>query len=113
MGVAAPNRTVDESLKSLQSLLDKYTVNFGGIEFDRISPGNNPRIVRDSGVKIIKDSILNSGWDNSIVFIISVVSEDKNLLNPEKVKSNPTRLAKILEHCACQSATVREGKNVA
>ena len=28
-GVAAPNRTVDESFKSLQSLLDKYTVYFG------------------------------------------------------------------------------------
>ena len=100
VGVAAPNRTVDESLKSLQSLLDKYTVYFGDIEFDRISPGNNPRIVRDSGVKIIKDSILNSGWDDSTVFIISVVSEDENLLNPEKVKSDPTLLAKILEHCA-------------
>ena len=56
--------------------------------------------MRDSGVKIIKDSILNSGWDDSTVFIISVVSEDENLLNPEKVKSDPTLLAKILEHCA-------------
>ena len=55
--------------------------------------------MRDSGVKIIKDSILNSGWDDSTVFIISVVSEDENLLNPEKVKSDPTLLAKHLEHC--------------
>ena len=61
VGVAAPNRTVDESFNSLQSLLDKYTIYFRDIAFDRISPGNNPRIVRDSGVKIIKDSILNSG----------------------------------------------------
>ena len=96
VGVAAPNPTVDESFKSLQSLLDKYTVYFGDIEFDRISPGNNPRIVRDSGVRKIKDSILNSGWDDSTVFIISVVSEDENLLNPVKVNSDPSLLSKIL-----------------
>ena len=100
VGVHAPNPPVDDNFKSLQSLLDKYMVYFGDIEFDRISPGNNPRIVRDSGVKIIKDSILNSGWDDSTVFIISVVSEDENLLNPEKVKSDASLLAKILEHCA-------------
>ena len=99
VGVAAPHRTVDECLKSLQSLLDKYMVYFWNSKFDRISPGNNPRIVRDSGVKIIKDFILNSWLDDSTVFIISVVSEDENLLNPEKVKSDPTLLAKILEHC--------------
>ena len=100
VGVHAPNPPVEDNFKSLQSLLDKYMVYFGDIEFDRISPGNNPRIVRDSGVKIIKDSILNSGWDDSTVFIISVVSEDENLLNPEKVKSDASLLAKILEHCA-------------
>ena len=100
MGVPAPNPPVDETFKSLQSLLDKYTVYFGDIDFDRISPGNNPRIVRDSGVQIIKDSILNSRWDDSTVFIISVVSEDENLLDLVKVTSDPTLLAKKLEHCS-------------
>ena len=82
VGVPAPNPPVDENIKSLQSLLDKYTVYFRAIDFDRISPGNNPRIVRHAGVKIIKNSILNSGWDDSTVFIISVVSNDKHLLDP-------------------------------
>ena len=54
MGVPAQNPPVDETFKSLQSLLDKYTVYFGDINFDRISPGNNPRIVRDSGVKSLR-----------------------------------------------------------
>ena len=36
--------------------------------------------------------------DQLWVLIISVVSEDEN--NPEKVKSDLTLLAKILEHCA-------------
>ena len=93
MGVAAPNHTVDESLKSLQSLLDKYTVYFGDIELDRISPGNNPRIVRDLGVKIIKDSILNSGWDDSTVYIIFVNGHHRDkarkLLLAEKFEKFP------------------------
>ena len=75
VGVHAPNPPVEDNFKSLQLLLDKYMVYFGDIEFDCISPGNNPRIVRDSGVKIIKDSILKSGWDDSTVFIISVVTQ--------------------------------------
>ena len=54
VGVGAPNPPVDETFKSLQSLLDKYTVYFGDINFDHISPGNNPRIVRDSGVKSLR-----------------------------------------------------------
>ena len=54
MGVPAQNPPVDETFKSLQSLLDKYTFDFGDINFDHISPGNNPRIVRDSGVKSLR-----------------------------------------------------------
>ena len=43
VGVHAPNPLVDDNFKSLQSLLDKYTVYFGDIEFDCISPQNHER----------------------------------------------------------------------
>ena len=42
VGVDAPNPPVDDNFKSLQSLLDKYMVYFGDIEFDRISQGTTP-----------------------------------------------------------------------
>ena len=95
VGVHAPNPPVEDNFKSLQSLLDNYMVYFGDIKFDRISPGNNPRIVRDSGVKIIKDSILNSGWDDSTVFIISVVSEDENYSTQRKLRVMQVSLQKF------------------
>ena len=64
-----PPEPFEVNIKSLQCLVDKDMVYFGKIHFDRIS-GNNLQIVRESGVKIIKDSIVNSGWDDSTVFII-------------------------------------------
>ena len=85
--------------KSLQSLVQKYCVYEGYIELDRISPGNNPRVVKECSVDIIKNSILNSGWDDSSVFIICVVTDDNNLTNPDKVRSDPELLAFVIEHC--------------
>jgi len=88
------------SVKSLQSLVDKYCVYTGYIDLDRISPGNNPRIVRQSSVKIIKDSILNSGWDDSSLFIISVVTDEDTLTDPVKVRSTPELLSFVINN-AC------------
>ena len=70
--------------KSLQSLVQKYCVYEGYIELDRISPGNNPRVVKECSVDIIKNSILNSGWDDSSVFIICIVTDDNTLTNQKK-----------------------------
>ena len=42
---------------------------------------------------------MNSGWDDSTAFIVPVVLEDENLLDPVKVTSDPMLLAKNLEHC--------------
>ena len=86
--------------KSLQSLVQKYCVYEGYIELDRISPGNNPRVVKECSVDIIKNSILNSGWDDSSVFIICVVTDDNTLTDPEKVRSDPKLLAFVIEHCS-------------
>ena len=69
------------TIKSLQSLSQKYCVHEGYIELDRISPGNNPRIIKECSVKIIKDSIENSGWDDYPVFIICIVTDDDALTN--------------------------------
>ena len=87
------------SVKSLRSLVDKYCVYTGYIDLDRISPGNNPRIVKQSSVKIIKDSILNSGWDDSSLFIISVVTDDDTLTDPVKVRSTPELLSFVINNC--------------
>ena len=79
--------------KSLQSLVQKYCVYEGYIELDRISPGNNPRVVKECSVDIIKNSILNSGWDDSSVFIICVVTDDNTLTDPE---THPKLLAFVI-----------------
>ena len=87
------------TVKSLQSLVDKYCVYTGYIDLDRISPGNNPRIVKDCSVKIIKDSIVNSGWDDSTMFIISVVTDDDTLIDSVKVRSTPELLSFVINNC--------------
>jgi len=99
VGLAVQTDGPPGSVKSLQSLVDKYCVYTGYIELDRISPGNNPRIVKDSSVKIIKDSILNSGWDDSSIFIISVVTDDDTLTDPVKVRSTPELLSFVINNC--------------
>ena len=99
VGLPAQTDSPPGSVKSLQSLVDKYCVCTGYIELDRISPGNNPRIVKDSSVKIIKDSILNSGWDDSSNFIISVVTDVDTLTDPVKVRSTPELLSFVINNC--------------
>ena len=51
----------------LKALVDKYCVATCEVPIERIVQGNNPRLVRQSGVKVI---IQNSGWDDSSIFIV-------------------------------------------
>ena len=55
------------------------------IPIQRIVHGNNPRLVRHSGVKVIQDAIQNSGWDDSSTFIVQLVTDDEQFANPEVV----------------------------
>ena len=55
---------------SLKDLVNKYCVARCEIPPERIVPGNNPRLVRCSGVNVIQDAIQNSGWDESSTFIV-------------------------------------------
>ena len=55
------------------------------VPIERIVQGNNPRLVRQSGVKVIQDAIQNSGWDDSSIFIVQLVSNDDQFSNPENV----------------------------
>ena len=52
VGLTAQTNAPAGAVKSLQSLVDKYCVYTGFIDLDRISFGNNPRIVKDCSVKI-------------------------------------------------------------
>ena len=99
VGLSAQTNAPAGAMKSLQSLVVKYCVNAGFIDLDRISPGNNPRIVKDCNVKIIKDSIVNSAWDDYTLFIISVVTDDNTLTDPVKVRSTPDFLAFVINNC--------------
>ena len=76
VGLPAQTNAPAGAVKSLQSLVDKYCLYTGYIDLDRISPGNNPRNVKYFSVKIIKDSMVNSGLDDSMdtIFIISFVT---------------------------------------
>ena len=71
VGLPAQTNAPAGAVKSLQSLVDKYCLYTGYIDLDRISPGNNPRNVKDCSVKSIKDSMMNSGWDDSMDDIYS------------------------------------------
>jgi len=55
---------------SSKALVDKYCVTTCEVPIERIVQGNNPRLVRQSGVKVIQDAIQNSGWDESSIFIV-------------------------------------------
>ena len=57
---------------SLKDLVNKYCVATCEIPVERIVPGNNPRLMRFSGVKVIQDAIQNSGWDESSTFIVQL-----------------------------------------
>ena len=99
MAETSQKNAPDVTVKSLQSLVEKYYVYTGYIELDKISPGNNPRIVKECSVKSIKNSIVNSGWDDSTIFIISVVTDDDNLTVPVKVRTTPELLSFVISNC--------------
>jgi len=80
---------------SLKSLVEKYCVATCEIPIERIVQGNNPRLVRQSGVKIIQDAIQNSGWDESSIFIVQLVSDDEKFSNPENVRKDEA----LLKYC--------------
>ena len=65
------------------------------VPIERIVQGNNPRLVRQSGVKVIQDAIQNSGWDDSSIFIVQLVSDDEQFSNPENVRKDES----LLKYC--------------
>ena len=65
------------------------------VPIERIVQGNNPRLVKQSGVKVIQDAIQNSGWDDSSIFIVQLVSNDDQFSNPENVQKDES----LLKYC--------------
>ena len=59
--------------------------------------GNNPWQDRHSGVKIIQGTIQNSGWDDSLTFIVQLVTDDEQFLNPEDVRKDEALLKFCIE----------------
>ena len=82
---------------SLKDLVDKYCVATCEIPLERIVPGNNPRLVRSSGVKVIQDAIQNSGWDESSTFIVQLVTDDERFSKPEDVRKDEVLLKFAME----------------
>ena len=67
----------------------------GYIHFESISPGNNLRIIRESGREIITNSIVNYVRDESIIFMICVVIDENRLMDPVNVCNDRELLTHI------------------
>ena len=64
---------------------------------NEIVPGNNPCLLRHSGVDRIKVAIQTSGRDRSSIFIVQLVSEDPRFCDADEVRKDEVFVKYVVE----------------